>query len=113
MHNRLDLLQRRINATERNYHRSLKALQSLEPLPELASFPQEVLSETQRPPSAVSALEPQPDPRSEPQQSKATFQKLASFPQIQKTPRGEAAAPPPESLFAVPDPVSPQNRDAV
>ena len=98
---RLDLLQRRINATERNFHRSLKALQTLEAPPELASFPQKVLSEPLRPPSAVSALKTEPDPRPEPEQSKPTSEKLASFPQNSKTPSGEAA-PPPESRIPTP-----------
>jgi hypothetical protein len=70
---RLDLLQRRINSTERNYHRSLKALQTLpasgpgpQPLdPEpisgnLASFPQP----TPEPPQT---LQQQPGPLPDPE----------------------------------------------
>ena len=38
---KFDHIQRRINATERNYHRSLKALQALEPPPEEPAQPEE------------------------------------------------------------------------
>ena len=82
-HNRFDLLQRRINATERNYHRSLKALLALEP------------------------LQSQPETT----ESTTTFEELASFPQIQKTPSGEAAAPPPDPLFTVPNTDLPHKGD--
>jgi hypothetical protein len=73
----LDMLQRRINSAERNYHRSLKALQNLEPPP---APPQPIETET-------------------------TSQKLASFPQTQKKPSGEAAAPPPDPRIPTPDPL--------
>lgn len=74
---RLDLLQRRINSTERNYHRSLKVLQSIEPPPELGSFPQNLpLREDSAPPHLGVESTPGPPPQSEP-----TSEKLASFPQ--------------------------------
>lgn len=60
----LEMLQRRISATERNYHRSLKALQALEP-----------------PPAAL-----------QPEESKPTSEKLASFPQAQQ-PAAEPSTP--------------------
>ena len=61
-------------------------------------------------------MKTEPDPRPEPEQSKPTSEKLASFPQTQKTLSSEAVEPEPEVRIepeiAVPDPDSPQNRDA-
>ncbi len=67
---KLDLLQRRINATERNYHRSLKALQSLQP----AADPEPEIA-----PEAPPQPEPEPTP-AQPADTKPASGKLASFP---------------------------------
>jgi hypothetical protein len=65
---RLDLLQRRINATERNFHRSLKALQTL----------------------------PSPEPDPQPTDAEPTSENLALFPQSTpkppQTPEGAASS---------------------
>ena len=72
---RLDMLQRRITATERNFHRTLKALQTL-PVPEpgpqlrnptptsenLASFPPPTPNPQLTPEQAASQPDPRPDP---------------------------------------------------
>ncbi len=65
---KLDHLQRRINQTERNYHRSLNALQALQPPPEEPAQPEEP-----KPASAKLASFPEsyPEPEPEPQSSPA------------------------------------------
>ncbi len=76
---KFDHLQRRINATERNYHRSLKALQALHPPLE---------------PERAEDLKPVAAP-SQPEEPKPTSTKLASFPQnaFLLVPSAPASAP--------------------
>lgn len=84
--NRLDQIQRRINATERNYHRSLKALQTLEPRPQ---DPQAVLRESSAAGDPLGQLRDE----SETSQSKTTSEKLASFPTTSPNPQIPASDP--------------------
>ncbi len=92
-HQKFDHIQRRINQTERNYHRSLKALQELE------------------------ALQPPPEP-AQPADPKPTSDKLASFPQtdflrdlrVSSVPSGKNGDPQPlETLLEIPTADTPAN----
>jgi hypothetical protein len=128
---KFDHLQRRINATERNYHRSLKALQALEPPPEpaqpedpkptstnLASFPQnDFLGALSGPASAPSAINPEP-PLPEPAPQSASFPQqpsplAASEPESQPGPIAPPEqAPHSDSCLLAPDSPSPEGTSA-
>ena len=80
---KFDHLQRRINQTERNYHRALKALQELE------------------------ALQPPPGP-AQPEEPKPASTKLASFPQNASLSIPSAPAAEPGGINPHPQPETPQ-----
>jgi hypothetical protein len=102
---RLDLLQRRINATERNFHRSLKALQTLpspEPDPQptdpeptsenLALFPRSISEPPQTPP------DPRPDPVPAPpvpEREPSSSSSASCAPYASPNPEGISAPPEP------------------
>ena len=108
----LELLQRRINAAERNFHRSLQALRQLESLAprqaseftttseNLASFP-----EIAAPPARL-PQDPAPGPEisahPEPQSPSAPAAKLASFPQLAGAPSPRPRILPLPSLSSAP-----------